>query len=143
MMVNMGMWFERFTIIAVGLTRDFLPSSWGTYHPSFIEVFTFVGTFGVWLLADHIGLSPIITMVVYGMTLARDGSPLFCRRERDGLLEEVIRRKGRRLVNLRRGRAAPSRARATSRMSRSLRFGWIGSRGDLQVFRCLLVAFQL
>lgn len=49
MFVNVGMWFERFTIIAVGLTRDFLPSSWGTYHATFIEVLTFVGTLGIFV----------------------------------------------------------------------------------------------
>ncbi len=35
-------------------------------------VLTFVGTFGVWLLAERVGLSPIITMVTYGMALARE-----------------------------------------------------------------------
>jgi CPA1 family monovalent cation:H+ antiporter len=37
-------------------------------------VLTFVGTFGVWLLAERVGLSPIITMVTYGMTLSREAS---------------------------------------------------------------------
>src|SRR5262245_22167908 len=37
-------------------------------------VLTFVGTFGVWLLAEHVGLSPIITMVTYGMVLSRAAS---------------------------------------------------------------------
>jgi CPA1 family monovalent cation:H+ antiporter len=37
-------------------------------------VLTFVGTFGVWLLAERAGLSPIITMVTYGMTLSREAS---------------------------------------------------------------------
>ncbi len=35
--------------LAVGLTRDFLPSSWGTYHATFIEVLTFVGTLGIFV----------------------------------------------------------------------------------------------
>src|SRR5207244_12283568 len=35
-------------------------------------VLTFVGTFGVWLLAERVGLSPIITMVAYGMALSRE-----------------------------------------------------------------------
>src|SRR5215813_1681847 len=37
-------------------------------------VLTFVGTFGVWLLAEHVGLSPIITMVTYAMVLSRAAS---------------------------------------------------------------------
>ena len=39
-LVNVGMWFERFVIIAIGLHRDFLPSSWGSYYPSYVEVLT-------------------------------------------------------------------------------------------------------
>lgn len=45
--VNVGMWFERFVIIVTSLARDFLPSSWGYYSPSVVELFTFFGTFGV------------------------------------------------------------------------------------------------
>jgi molybdopterin-containing oxidoreductase family membrane subunit len=45
--VNVGMWFERFVIIVSSLSRDFLPSSWGYYSPSIVEIFTFFGTFGV------------------------------------------------------------------------------------------------
>jgi Ni/Fe-hydrogenase subunit HybB-like protein len=45
--VNVGMWFERFVIIVTSLARDFLPTSWGYYTPSVVEIFTFFGTFGV------------------------------------------------------------------------------------------------
>jgi Ni/Fe-hydrogenase subunit HybB-like protein len=48
-LVNMGMWFERFVIIVTSLAQDFLPSSWGHYSPSWVEVWTFVGTFGIFL----------------------------------------------------------------------------------------------
>ncbi len=47
--VNAGMWFERFVIIVTSLAQDFLPSSWGHYSPSWVEVWTFVGTFGIFL----------------------------------------------------------------------------------------------
>jgi Ni/Fe-hydrogenase subunit HybB-like protein len=47
--VNVGMWFERFTIIVTSLAQDFLPSSWGRYSPSTTEILTFVGTFGIFL----------------------------------------------------------------------------------------------
>jgi Ni/Fe-hydrogenase subunit HybB-like protein len=43
------MWYERFAIIAVSLHRDFLPSSWGMYYPTWVDVFTFVGTIGLFL----------------------------------------------------------------------------------------------
>ncbi len=47
--VNAGMWFERFVIIGTTLAQDFLPSSWGHYTPSWVEVFTFIGTFGMFI----------------------------------------------------------------------------------------------
>ena len=47
LLVNVGMWFERFVIICTSLTRDFLPSSWGYLSPTVVDIFTFFGTFGV------------------------------------------------------------------------------------------------
>jgi Ni/Fe-hydrogenase subunit HybB-like protein len=48
--VNIGMWLERFVIVVVSLTRDFLPSSWGTYIPTGWDVATYVGTLGFFLM---------------------------------------------------------------------------------------------
>ncbi len=45
--INIGMWLERFVIITVSLHRDFLPSSWTMYHPTYIEIATFIGSFGL------------------------------------------------------------------------------------------------
>lgn len=45
--VNIGMWFERFVIIVTSLHRDYLPSSWTMYTPTWIEVGLFVGTLGL------------------------------------------------------------------------------------------------
>ena len=45
--VNIGMWFERFVIAVTTLTRDFVPSSWGYYSPTIIDIFTYLGTFGL------------------------------------------------------------------------------------------------
>ncbi len=45
--VNIGMWFERFVIIATTLARDYLPSSWSYYSPSWVEISLFVGTIGL------------------------------------------------------------------------------------------------
>jgi Ni/Fe-hydrogenase subunit HybB-like protein len=45
--VNIGMWFERFVIIVTSLHRDYLPSSWTMYSPTFIEVGIFIGTIGL------------------------------------------------------------------------------------------------
>ena len=62
--VNVGMWFERFVIIVTSLARDFLPSSWGYYSPSVVEIFTFFGTFGVFsvLFLLFIRFLPIMPM---------------------------------------------------------------------------------
>ncbi len=45
--VNIGMWFERFVITVTSLSRDFLPSSWGYFKPTLIDVLMFVGSFGL------------------------------------------------------------------------------------------------
>lgn len=45
--VNIGMWFERFVITVTSLHRDFLPSSWGYYSPTYVDVCTFIGSFGL------------------------------------------------------------------------------------------------
>ncbi len=47
LVINVGMWFERFVIIVTSLHRDFLPSSWSMYAPTLIEVLTLVGSFGL------------------------------------------------------------------------------------------------
>ena len=49
MCVNAGMWFERFVIFVISLTRDFLPSSWGMYYPTWVDIWTFVGTIGIFV----------------------------------------------------------------------------------------------
>jgi molybdopterin-containing oxidoreductase family membrane subunit len=45
--INIGMWFERFVIIVTSLHRDFLPSSWAYYSPTYVEVGIFLGTLGL------------------------------------------------------------------------------------------------
>jgi molybdopterin-containing oxidoreductase family membrane subunit len=46
-LINVGMWFERFVIIVTSLHRDFLPSSWRGYVPTNIEIATLAGSFGL------------------------------------------------------------------------------------------------
>jgi molybdopterin-containing oxidoreductase family membrane subunit len=45
--VNIGMWFERFVIIVTSLHRDYIPSSWTEYKPTWVEVGIYVGTLGI------------------------------------------------------------------------------------------------
>ncbi len=49
LIVNTGMWFERFVIVVTSLYRDFLPSSWGTYRATKWDYMTYAGTFGLFL----------------------------------------------------------------------------------------------
>jgi molybdopterin-containing oxidoreductase family membrane subunit len=49
MIVNVGMWLERFVIVVTSLHRDFLPSSWGMFYPTRWDWMTFIGTIGLFV----------------------------------------------------------------------------------------------
>jgi molybdopterin-containing oxidoreductase family membrane subunit len=46
-LVNVGMWFERFVIVVGSLYQDFAPSNWGYYKPTWVDVGTYLGSFGL------------------------------------------------------------------------------------------------
>jgi len=46
LIINIGMWLERFVIVVISLTRDFMPSAWGRYSATFWDYATFAGTLG-------------------------------------------------------------------------------------------------
>lgn len=48
--VNIGMWFERFVIVVTSLHRDYIPANWSYYSPTKVDVLTFVGTFGLFMV---------------------------------------------------------------------------------------------
>lgn len=48
--INIGMWFERYVIIITSLTKDYLPANWSTYTPSMVEIAIFVGTLGIFAI---------------------------------------------------------------------------------------------
>jgi molybdopterin-containing oxidoreductase family membrane subunit len=62
--VSIGMWLERFIIVPVSLSRDFLPSSWGMYYPTFWDWSTFFGTMGLFvtLLFLFVRVLPMISI---------------------------------------------------------------------------------
>jgi molybdopterin-containing oxidoreductase family membrane subunit len=64
LVVNIGMWLERFIIVVTSLHRDFLPSSWGMYYPTRWDWATFIGTIGLFLtlLFLFIRFLPIISI---------------------------------------------------------------------------------
>src|SRR5215468_5905497 len=49
LVINLGMWLERFVIVVISLTRDFVPGAWGRYQPTFWDYSTFVGTLGLFV----------------------------------------------------------------------------------------------
>jgi molybdopterin-containing oxidoreductase family membrane subunit len=63
-LVNVGMWFERFVIIVVGLHRNFLPSAWGMFYPTVFDIGILVGVFGLFftLFLLFIRALPMIAM---------------------------------------------------------------------------------
>lgn len=62
--VSVGMWFERFVIIPVSLSRDYLPSAWHYYTPTFWDFAMFIGTIGlfVFLLFLFVRFLPMINI---------------------------------------------------------------------------------
>src|SRR5882757_8058858 len=49
LVINVGMCLERFVIVVISLTRDFMPSAWGRYQPTFWDWSTFIGTLGLFV----------------------------------------------------------------------------------------------
>jgi molybdopterin-containing oxidoreductase family membrane subunit len=45
--INIGMWIERFVIIVIGLSQDYMPSAWGSYSPTLWDLSTYAGTIGL------------------------------------------------------------------------------------------------
>ena len=65
--VNVGMWFERFVIIVTSLHRDYLPSSWVMYSGSLTEIGLFLGTFGIFFTCFFLFAKflPVINMAEF------------------------------------------------------------------------------
>ena len=64
LVVNVGMWLERFVIVVTSLARDFLPSSWDVYSPTRWEIGLYVGSIGLflWLVFLFIRFLPMISI---------------------------------------------------------------------------------
>jgi molybdopterin-containing oxidoreductase family membrane subunit len=64
LIVNIGMWLERFVIVVTSLHRDFLPSSWGMYYPTFWDWSTYLGSIGLFfaLLFLFLRFLPVISI---------------------------------------------------------------------------------
>lgn len=62
--INIGMWLERFVIIVVSLHRDYLPSSWGMFYPTIWDWLTLLGSLGLFFTAIFVFIRvlPMISM---------------------------------------------------------------------------------
>jgi Ni/Fe-hydrogenase subunit HybB-like protein len=73
--VNIGMWFERFVIIVTSLHRDYMPSNWGYFTPTWVDICTFIGSFGLFftLFLLFMRFLPVIAIAeVKGVTPQAD-----------------------------------------------------------------------
>jgi molybdopterin-containing oxidoreductase family membrane subunit len=74
--VNIGMWFERFVIIVTSIYRDYLPSSWATYYsPTIYEIGFYLGTFGLFFTLYFLfsKFFPVIAIAEIKAILKRSG----------------------------------------------------------------------
>ena len=64
LVVNVGMWAERFIIVVQSLHRDFLPSAWGSYAPTVWDWATLLGSIGLFLFLMFLFIRflPLISM---------------------------------------------------------------------------------
>jgi molybdopterin-containing oxidoreductase family membrane subunit len=64
LLVNVGMWFERFVITVTSLSRDFLPSSWAYYKPTIVDAGLLIGSFGLFftLLLIFTKTMPVVSI---------------------------------------------------------------------------------
>jgi molybdopterin-containing oxidoreductase family membrane subunit len=85
-LVNIGMWFERFVIIVISLHRDYLPSSWLYYSPTWIEMGIYIGTMGIFmtLFLMFCRFFPVVAIAEIKSILKISGNQY-----RKGQLEEV------------------------------------------------------
>ena len=90
--VNIGMWLERFIIVITSLHRDFLPTSWAMYYPTWWDIATLAGSFGLFftLFCLFVRFLPMVAMsevkpvqvpahgapAAVGATTAEEGSPV-------------------------------------------------------------------
>lgn len=81
--VNVGMWFERFVIIVTSLHRDYLPSSWGYFTPSIHDIMCYVFTFGLFFTLFFLFAKffPVINMAEVKSVLSSSNENVYKRRD--------------------------------------------------------------
>jgi Ni/Fe-hydrogenase subunit HybB-like protein len=75
LVVNVGMWLERFVIVVVSLHRDFMPSAWGMYYPTIWDWATYFGTIGLFLAMIFLFIRVLPMISIFEMrTLVAKGT---------------------------------------------------------------------
>ena len=84
--VNVGMWFERFVIIVTSLHRDYLPSSWTMFQPTFVDAGIYIGTIGFFfvLFLLYSRSFPVIAQAEVKTILKSSGDNYKAEREQHG-----------------------------------------------------------
>jgi molybdopterin-containing oxidoreductase family membrane subunit len=92
-LINVGMWFERFVIIVVSLHRAFLPSGWGMFRPTIVDVGVLVGSFGLFFTCFllFIRVLPMIAMWEIKGVVGQAGQPAAPAAEEAAPNQEVAR----------------------------------------------------
>lgn len=94
--INIGMWFERFVIIGTTLARDYLPSSWSYYVPTWVEIGIFIGTIGLFftLFLLFTRVAPVIAIAEVKSILKSSGDqyagPNAVKHKHDAVHEPVM-----------------------------------------------------
>jgi hypothetical protein len=73
-LVNVGMWFERFVIIVSSLNRDFLPSSWAYYTPTLYDLGILLGSFGLFFTLVTLFTKSLPVVSISEVKAASDGA---------------------------------------------------------------------
>jgi molybdopterin-containing oxidoreductase family membrane subunit len=83
-LVNVGMWFERFVIIVSSLNRDFLPSSWHYFKPTIVDFGILFGSFGLFftLILLFSKTLPVVSLAEI-KSVAKDAQPIYSGGEHD------------------------------------------------------------
>ena len=90
-LINIGMWFERFVIIVTSLYRDYVPSSWSVYYsPTIWEIGFYLGTFGLFFTCYFLFAKwfPVIAVAEIKHILKRSGDNY--KRDQDGLEQKAL-----------------------------------------------------
>ena len=76
LIVNVGMWLERFVIVVTSLHRDFMPSAWGMYYPTKWDWATLLGSVGLFLTLFFLFIRflPLISIFEMRQLVTKPGS---------------------------------------------------------------------